>query len=1016
MGAAISWADESHGTQRGDILASAGLADGVQINVVKSPEIDTVNISGGTFTTVGRDNITYNYNITQTVAASNGSQLREILEWISTLNFEALQQDIHEKWTPGTGGRLLRSQLFTQWLESICGTLWGTGMPGAGKTILASAIIAHVRDHFKDAGVYVAFAYCRYTEPVSVTEILAALVRQLLEQCPPLLQFVEPLYQRYSLQETKLTQKELLGLLRQFSRVIRITFIVDGLDEASYDTQFDLVEAIASLNARFLITSRPLDRLRSAIPDAVFFEVVAHAEDIGLLVAQRIQRDPRFAKFLEKHKLKNEVVTKVTQNSGGMFLHAALQIEMLRHSLTVKDLRDHMKKLPAKLDDMYAVTLARVNVQEPSHAELAKRILVWVIYAKRTLSVRELQYAVATCPETYQFEEDRLVDEETLLSVCCGLVTVEKESQGVRLVHYTAMDSLPSLLAAEFPHPHSLISEVCMARLVACGIHEFGPTMVDDLHKALAQHPLLRYAYTHWVGHVERCQDLHFITASALRLLSLCQAYPIDNSKLDGFRAGSGWDIEYLNPVQVACRYGLEFLLKHLLEQNPEFREPRALNSKTNAGQTALMLASWYGHDATARVLLDLEGIDVNAVDDCDTTALIQALRNGHEGTVKAILKSTTLDINMNDSATLQSTLSGGPALGLAHLLLDFPGIKIPEHIVLYAFGQPFWMMSQRIIEDFFGKNETGEQHSPGFIEQVLAESVCVSIPETCETYRRLGYHDSLAVMDCSSRGHDFYDPSGPEEFELNVLRLLDLLKPDEPLTRRGPFMHTALMAFAWAGIASAIPRVLKQPGVDVNATEDEGYTALAFAAKQGHDSVVRILVEVHGRDINTRNYRGWTPLMMASRRGHVDAVRTLLAQSDVEVDSVGVEQWTAVMIAANEGYGGVVKAFSEYPGSVDVNWRGEDGETALMLAASEGHEEVVKHLLEFDSIDVNATAKDGTTALMLAAYMGQEAVVRLLLAVPGVDIDAIGSHGVTALSAAQEAGHRKIVSLFTPH
>ncbi|KAH6908127.1 ankyrin repeat-containing domain protein [Coprinopsis sp. MPI-PUGE-AT-0042] len=1012
MGAAISWADESQGTQRSDMPKC--LADGVHVNVMKSPEIDTVNISGGIFTTVGRDSITYNYNITQTVAASNGSQLREILEWISTLNFEALQQDIHEKWTPGTGGRLLRSQLFTQWLESICGTLWGTGMPGAGKTILASAIIAHVREHFKDTGVCVAFAYCRYTEPVSVTEILAALVRQLLGQCPPLLQFVEPLYQRCSLQGMKLTQKELLGLLRQFSRVIRVAFIIDGLDEASYDTQFDLVEAIASVKARFLITSRPLDRLRSAIPDAVFFEVVAHAEDIELLVAQKIQRDPRFARFLEQHKLKNEVVAKVTQNSGGMFLHAALQIEMLRHSLTVKDLHDHMTKLPANLGDMYAVTLARVNAQKSSHADLAKRVIVWVIYAKRTLSVRELQYAVATCPATHQFEVDRLVDEETLLSVCCGLVTVEKESQGVRLVHYTAMDSLPSLLAAEFPYPHALISEVCMARLVECGVHDFVPTRVDDLHKAFAQHPLLRYAYAHWVGHVKRCQDLHFIAASALRFLSLCQAYPVDNSELDSFRAGSGWDIEHLNPLQVACRYGLEFLLKHLLEEKPEFREPEFLNSKTNAGQTALMLASWYGHDAAARLLLDLEGTDINVVDDCDRTALMQALRIGHEGIVKSILKSGTLDINMNDSATLQSTLSGGPSLELAHLLLDLPGIKIPERIVLYAFRQPFWMMSQRIIEDFFGKNETGEQHSPGFIEQVLAESVCVSIPETCETYCRLGYHDSLAVMDCSSRGHDFYVPSGPEEFELNVLRLLDLLKPDEPLTSRDRFMRTALMAFAWAGIASAIPRVLKQPGVDVNATEDEGYTALAFAAKQGHDSVVRILVEVPGRDINTRNYRGWTPLMMASRRGHVDAIRTLLAQSDVEVDSVGVEQWTAVMLAANEGYGGVLKAFSEYPGSVDVNWRGEDGETALMLAASEGHEEVVKHLLEFDSIDVNATAKDGTTALMLAAYMGHEAVVGLLLASPGIDIDAIGSHGVTALSAAREAGHNNIIKLLS--
>ncbi|KAH6908128.1 hypothetical protein BKA70DRAFT_1562748 [Coprinopsis sp. MPI-PUGE-AT-0042] len=991
MGAAISWADESHGAQRGDM--PGGLADSVQINVVKSPEIDTVNISGGIFTTVGRDSITYNYNITQTVTAPNDSRLKEILEWISTLNFEALQKDIREKWTPGTGQRFLSSQLFMQWLESICGTLWGTGMPGAGKTILASAIIAHVRDHFKGAGVCVAFAYCRYTEPVSVTEILAALVRQQLEQCPSLLQFVEPLYKQNALQGTKLTQQELLGLLRQFSCVIRVTYIIDGLDEASYDTQFDLVEAIASLNARFLITSRPLDRLRSTIPDAVFFEVVAHAEDIELLVAQKIQRDPRFARFLEKHKMKGEVVAKVTQNSRGMFLHAALQIEMLRHSLTVKDLRDHMTKLPASLEDMYAVTLARVNAQVASHADLAKRVLVWVIYAKRTLSVREIQYAVATCPETYQFEADRLVDEETLLSVCCGLVTVEKQGQGVRLVHYTAMDSLPPLLEADFPHPHVLIAQVCMARLVGCSINDFHHTEVDNLHTALARHPLLRYAYAHWAAHVKKCADVPSITSSALQFIARCRAYPVDNSGPDNTHGACKWKVEHYNQLQVASRYGLDGITALLLNDYPEYSQPKALNSQTETGQTALMLASRYGHEATARILLSQEGIDVNSVDDFQTPALLWALHRGHEQVVKDILACETLDINVNDGAVLQAALSLGPAaMGLTHLLLEIPNIKISSEIAMFALMEPGMTASQRIMDIFFQRIGEGEEHPPGRIEFFLAHAVYMQ-REVVESSYSPDDDDGFVINDRSPSGDKVYRPSKPEKYERNVLGLLELLKPDYPLTKDCDGGRTVLMTFAWAGIAAAIPRMLRQPGVDVNVVDkDEGHTALSFAAMQGHDSVVRILVQASGRDINIRSHSGWTPLMIAARGGHGDVVRTLLAQSDVQVDAVvGVEQWTAIMIAAHEGHGGVVKAFAECTGSVDVNWRGEDGATALMLAA---------------------IAKDGTTALMLAAYMGHEAVVRLLLNVPGINIDAIGSHRATALSAAREAGHNKIIRL----
>ncbi|KAH6908122.1 hypothetical protein BKA70DRAFT_291469 [Coprinopsis sp. MPI-PUGE-AT-0042] len=1017
MGATISWVDDSDGAQWREM---PGGLDGATISIMKPAEIDTVNINGGNFTTVAGDNITcYNYNVTQTVMASDGSKLKAILSWISTINFLALHQDVHEKWTPGTGRWLMKSLLFIQWLESICGIIWGIGMPGAGKTILASAIIAHLIDHFKDTGVCVAFAYCRYTEPVSVTEILAALVRQLLEQCPYLLQFIEPLYQRHSLQGTKLTQKELLGLLRQFSRIIRVIFIIDGLDEASYDTQFDLVEAIASLNARFLITSRPLDRLKSSIPDAVFFEVVAHAEDIELLVAQKIHRDPRFAGFLEKHKLRDEVVARVTQNSGGMFLHAALQVEILRHSLTVKDLHKHMGKLPPKIEDMYAVTLTRVNAQEPSHADLAKRILIWVIYAARTLSVRELQYAVATCPETYQFEDDRLVEEETLLSVCCGLVTVEKESQGVRLVHYTAMDSLPSLLSADFPHPHALLAEVCMARLVGCGIHNFMPTMLDDLRIALIQHPLLRYARNHWAHHVKTCHHLPSTTTSALQFLSRCEAYPEDNSDMNLFRSAvqirkGDRNIEHLNPVQVASRYGLHFLFQQLLEQCPGFKESGSLNSRTEIGITPLMLASMYGHLEMVQSLVALEAVDVNATDHTHNkaNALIYANGLNRGDIIKAIAASKKLDINQDECATLRQ-LTHRHDESEALPLLDLPDIEIPEDVIAYALSEPKKLMCQRILKIFFQEGGKAQHYLGEQIGKVFTTSIRLGHSESTDTHCMI--NDKILIYCRFPNRREDSAPRSPSDLgEDNILHLLDFLKPDFPLTQTDRFGRTALMMFAWAGMASAVPRVLKQPGIDVNAVEIDGYTALAFAAKQCRDPVVRILVQVTGRDINTRNYLGWTPLMVASQKGYVEIVRTLLAQEDIRVDTVGEQQWTAVMLAANGGHAKVLKAFSEYSGSVDANCRGEDGETALMLAASEGHEEAVACLLGFNDIEVNAAAKDGTTALMLAAYMGHEAVVRLLLAVPGIEVDAIGRHGVTALSVARGVGHDKIIRLLS--
>jgi hypothetical protein len=72
------------------------------------------------------------------------------------------------------------------------------------------------------------------------------------------------------------------------------------------------------------------------------------------------------------------------------------------------------------------------------------------------MTVSELERAVATCPDTYQFEADRLVPGTTLMSLCRGLVTVEKESGIVRLIrelHY--LPSSPCLYQPIIGRLHS---------------------------------------------------------------------------------------------------------------------------------------------------------------------------------------------------------------------------------------------------------------------------------------------------------------------------------------------------------------------------------------------------------------------------------------------------------------------------------------------------------------------------------------------------------------------------------
>jgi ankyrin repeat domain-containing protein 50 len=90
-----------------------------------------------------------------------------------------------------------------------------------------------------------------------------------------------------------------------------------------------------------------------------------------------------------------------------------------------------LAQLPAGIEGLYAATLTRVEALPKSHRDLAMRVLLWLVFAHRSMSVEEVQYAAAAYPEAQTIGPSRLVSEDTIISACCGLVTVSHRS-GVR--------------------------------------------------------------------------------------------------------------------------------------------------------------------------------------------------------------------------------------------------------------------------------------------------------------------------------------------------------------------------------------------------------------------------------------------------------------------------------------------------------------------------------------------------------------------------------------------------------
>jgi ankyrin repeat protein len=69
--------------------------------------------------------------------------------------------------------------------------------------------------------------------------------------------------------------------------------------------------------------------------------------------------------------------------------------------------------------------------------------------------------------------------------------------------------------------------------------------------------------------------------------------------------------------------------------------------------------------------------------------------------------------------------------------------------------------------------------------------------------------------------------------------------------------------------------RSLLDAGIEVNATDNVGYTALMWASGMGHPEVAKLLIET-GADINAQNNNGRTALMHASQAGHTEIVELL--------------------------------------------------------------------------------------------------------------------------------------------
>ncbi|KAJ8377547.1 hypothetical protein AAFF_G00256110 [Aldrovandia affinis] len=188
-------------------------------------------------------------------------------------------------------------------------------------------------------------------------------------------------------------------------------------------------------------------------------------------------------------------------------------------------------------------------------------------------------------------------------------------------------------------------------------------------------------------------------------------------------------------------------------------------------------------------------------------------------------------------------------------------------------------------------------------------------------------------------------------------------------------------------------------PLVPVDSTDEEGNTALQFAAASGHEKLVRFLLR-KGASVDSRNNYGWTPLMQAARFGHLNVAQILL-ENGAEINGRNRLGASVLTMAARGGHTGMAKLLMETGAFVDgydhldipdANGNNNNNNGG----AAHGHEGAVRLLLEWGA-DVNVTlASTGWSPLMLATLSGKVAVAQQLVE-RGADPDQLNVLAKTA-------------------
>ncbi|KAK8017199.1 hypothetical protein PG991_008275 [Apiospora marii] len=573
----------------------------------------------------------------------------KVLNWLTPMNYGPQHSDYLRRRQPGTGQWFLRSNKYKQWLSEPGQTLFCHGMPGAGKTILASIIISDLEQKFLDSNsATVAYIYLSFQQKdeQNIEGLMSSLLKQITQTRPSLPEAVANLYRKHASKQTKPMLGEILDALRLAMAEDSKTFvIIDALDEyhplASSRGRFLLILSDLQDKTRMnlLTTARPIPDIRLHFNEtrSSHLEVRASEDDIRTYLRSNVWQ---LGSCITKESWLMDLVIEKMQNPCKeyeltvmfRFLLAQIYLKFLEDKDTPNDVceaLDRMSDRPLSTESPYQKAyddmMTRITGQLPGHAKRAKQVLGWIVHAERPLKTHELQHALGVKFGQSSVDPKNLPETDHLVSICAGLVTVDKGINVIRLIHYTVQEYFVSTKNQWFPEFQETMAMTCISYL-SFEAFATGRCHHSALEKRFQEYPFYDYAAGHWGHHARGAQTRQYV-------LKFLQA----DNEVEAADQARDRDQSWMScPMVKQAKSSRD--ARVIIGEAVLVRTGRVCNAEPHVSKrNGLHLAAAFGLESAVREML--RAYDVNSRDMRRTTALELAASNNYPDTVRVLVE-----------------------------------------------------------------------------------------------------------------------------------------------------------------------------------------------------------------------------------------------------------------------------------------------------------------------------------------------------------------------------------------